>query len=150
MNSTLVIRALQKIMNQTVVSNAENSIKEIEKLRPQLVKAAQKVYDAWQVDEDGYDWQVGKGGICHLIADAFTEVIPSDFEITSVSSDHEVHVWIAVLAEDGIYKLDIPHEIYETGGGYNWEKIPDVEFEPNDITIEHIASVDEWDNYVEE
>lgn len=139
----LLINSLKKVL----ADNDLPSIKEIEKLKPKFAKAAQKVYDEWEVDEDGYDAEVGVGGICHLIADAILEEIPGDFEAVSISSDHEVHVWVALLAEEGIYQIDIPHGLYETGGGYNWTKIPDVQFESSDIIIEHIAHVNEWDNY---
>ena len=44
-------------------------------MRTQLAAAAQRVYDDWQVDAEGYDWQVGAGGICHLIAEAMQDVL---------------------------------------------------------------------------
>jgi len=122
-------------------------VKELDKLRAKLAKAAQKVYDNWELDEDGYDFEVGEGGICHLIADAFLDVLPHEIPATTISSDHEVHVWVAILTEDGVFRLDIPHGLYETGGGYNWKKIPDVKFEANDIIIDGIAQVEDWKDY---
>lgn len=142
-----LIAALKTILGDTEYKEGLVPVKELEKLRSKLAKAAQKVYDDWELDEDGYDSEVGVGGICHLIADAFLDELPHEIPATSISSDHEVHVWVAVLTEDGVYRLDIPHGIYETGGGYNWEKIPDVKFAANDVIIDHIAAVDEWENY---
>jgi hypothetical protein len=37
--------------------------------------------------------------------------------------------------KEGVYLIDIPYEVYETGGGYTWKKIPDVEFSKSDIVI---------------
>jgi len=38
----------------------------------------------------------------------------------------------------------------ETGGGYSWKKIPDVEFNRNDIVINRLSSdPSEYNNYVE-
>ena len=122
-------------------------ISDIEKLRPKFAKAAQEFYDAWEVVEDGYDAEVGVGGICHLIADAIPEVLPQELPYTSVSSDHKVHVWVAVLAEDGVYRIDIPHGLYETGGGYSWEKIPDITFDDQDLVIDQINHTNKWVNY---
>jgi len=31
--------------------------------------------------------------------------------------------------------VDIPPYTYETGGGYNWKKIPDVTFDASDIVF---------------
>lgn len=128
------------------------SVKEIEKLRPKLAKAAQEVYDSWELDEDGFDCEVGQGGVCHIIADALADVlVDNDIEVTTVSSDHEVHVWVAALVEEGIYLIDIPYGLYETGGGYSWQKIPDVEFEARDIVIDLLtADTDEWGDYTDE
>jgi len=47
----------------------------------------------------------------------------------------EQHVWIAVVAGGEAYHVDIPPSTYETGGGYNWRKLADVEFEPGDVMI---------------
>ena len=120
-------------------------------LRPQLAVAAQKVYDDWDAsDEVDGDWQVGSGGICHLIADAMLDVMARalpDLNMTTVSSSHEVHVYTIVGItkqpenedddkEEEYYIVDIRPYLYETGGGYSWQKIPDIEFTPDFITIE--------------
>lgn len=128
----------------------------LQSLRPALARAAQKVYDRW--DESDVDTYAG-GGICHLIVDALLPLIP--YEGTSVSSNWEVHVYIVcrVLTgpERGIWKVDIHPSYYETGGGYTWAKIPDVEFDASMISLERLSynpheigqytgdGEDEWD-----
>lgn len=127
-------------------------LNQLKALRPQFAAAAQEVYDEWDAsDEVDGDWQVGQGGICHLIADKILDVVASnipDLNMTTISSSHEVHVYVVAgrttiidpepppVTEDEYYSIDIRPYIYETGGGYNWKKIPDVVFTPDDITID--------------
>ena len=121
-------------------------------LKPELVAAAQSIYDQWDESED-----YAGGGICHLIADEFSTVL-WDHGIPSVGQSldiGEVHVWTIAysdkLDEDGdrdSYIIDINPSTYETGGGYSWKKIPDITFDENDIyfdtadadTVEHLIS----------
>lgn len=108
---------------------------QIKALIPQLLQAAQRVYDDWDEDEDEY----AGGGICHLIADAMCEVfMKAGIPCNTVSGQQgEVHVWSVVLIEEGeqpvVYSVDIPPYVYETGGGYSWQKIQGVTF-----TAEHL------------
>jgi hypothetical protein len=108
-------------------------------MRAQLAKAAQRIYDDWQLDTEGYDWQVGAGGICHLIADAMTDVLGKhNVWSQSQSCSHEVHVNVIAQFREGIYIVDINPYDYETGGGYTWKKRPDIEFTPDFVTASKI------------
>lgn len=113
-------------------------------LKPLLAKAAQAVYNQWQQNETGYcDIQMHSGGICHTIADAHMGVLyDAGFEevTTFNASIGENHVWVMVATSNGVYEVDIPPHVYETGGGYTWKKIPDVLFEPDDVVIKMISS----------
>ena len=124
-------------------------LQQLEALRPKLAQVAQKVYDEWDAsDEVNGDWQVGTGGICHLIADAMLGVIYDnipDIVATTISSSYEVHVFCVVGRttaneegdkEEDYYSIDIRPHVYETGGGYSWKKIPDVIFTPDCVEIE--------------
>lgn len=118
----------------------------IQQLKPELIKAAQRVYDAWELDEDGYDPDVGSGGICHLIADEICSVLyDHDIDCLTQSLEQgEVHVWTIAYdeeTEDAII-IDIPPRVYETGGGYTWEKIPNVTFDEDDMYFDHT----DWEN----
>jgi len=114
--------------------------------RAALAQKAQEVYDKW---DDGDIDTYGGGGICHFIAEEIAGyLIDQGFEATTISSDHEVHVWTAALVPGvGIFSVDIRPYVYETGGGYSWQKIPDVVFEAEDVLVEFIATEDEKDNY---
>jgi hypothetical protein len=121
-------------------------------IRVEMAQAAQKVYDQWYQNEEGFDEMYGGGGICHDIADAIVGVIydhiPNVIAGTVNPSCGENHVWTMVALEqeekdenedqgEG-YVVDIPYYVYEKGGGYSWTKISDVEFSPEDITISFV------------
>lgn len=115
------------------------SISVVEALKPQMVAVAQRVYDAWDQDEDGYDEEVGSGGICHLIADEIaTVLIDAGVETCTVSATHEVHVYCVVAVQEGVFEVDIPYRVYEIGGGYTWKKIPDVVLTVDDVLVSRL------------
>lgn len=104
-----------------------------------LVAVAQKVYDGWVQDEDD---DLNGGGICHLIAEAFCEVLgKAGVDAMTQSSSAEVHVYTLFRCKEGIYELDLPYRLYETGGGYTWHKKPGVKFEPDDLYFSQISPV---------
>ena len=107
------------------------SIKVAESLTMNMANAAQKIYDKWdESDVDTY----ANGGICHYIADAICEILNGhNIDCATVSASHEQHVYTVARFVEGVYSIDIHHSNYETGGGFSWKKIPDVEFTPRDI-----------------
>lgn len=110
----------------------------LEALKPAMAKAAQAIYDEWdqEASEDG-DLEVGFGGICDEIADAISSVVMShtDAEMHQGGHDGDDHAWNIFQVGDEAYGVDIPCFVYETGGGYSWKKIPDVQIRPSDIQI---------------
>lgn len=116
-------------------------------LKRKLAAAAQQVYDDWQPGEDD---DLNGGGICHLIADAFCEVLDAEgFAARTVSStmtEAGVHVYAAFEAAPGQYmRADIPYFVYEKGFGYSWEKLPEVIFDASDVIIDHLPwSEEDW------
>lgn len=116
------------------------SMKQAAAHKPEIVKRVQQRYNEWQQDAEGYDEEVGSGGVCHLFAEIVAEVLnDANFPTWTVSSNHEVHVYCVSQASDGVWEVDIPYCIYETGGGYTWTKIPDVTFENDDIVINQLS-----------
>ena len=115
-----------------------NSISEInDTVKGEMASKAQAVYDDWAQDENGEDIDLGRGGICHLIADDLVGVLYKHHinNVQTVCSSYEQHVYMVGAFKEGVYLIDIPYEVYETGGGYTWKKIPDVEFSKSDIVI---------------
>jgi hypothetical protein len=113
-------------------------------LRGTLARVAQSVYDDWGPDEDGNIWcrtEQSSGGICHLIADDLCDAIgKAGFECTTYSHDDIVHVSVFVKTAEGLVHVNIDPYLYETGGGYSWQKKPNVRFKPEDISIEILNS----------
>jgi hypothetical protein len=119
-----------------LVSAHETILSRTHPLRQQLAQAAQTVYDAWQVDEQGYDWQVGGGGICHLIADAMVDVLARyGVRASGQSCSHMVHVNVIAQFREGIFEVDINPYDYETGSGYSWKKLPDITFDKHFVQV---------------
>jgi hypothetical protein len=111
---------------------------DIKALRPELARAAQTVYDDWdESDEDTY----ADGGICHFIAEAIVGVLDQhDIDAQTVSSMAEVHVYTVCAVKDGVFVVDVPYSLYETGGGYKWRKRPGVTFDASDVTLDRLDS----------
>lgn len=123
----------------------------LHELRPLLAKAAQEEYDAWdQSDEEYGDPDLGFGGLCQNVADAIGNVL-TEHGIDSQTRDNngvgEQHVWVTANDDTHAYDVDIHPSHYETGGGYNWKKIPGVQFTPDHIDIDEVPreSVDEYE-----
>jgi len=116
------------------------SIAEIKAIMPQIVAAAQKEYEEWEVDENGMHWLLGSGGICQEIANAMADVLMNaGFEASIVSASiGEQHVYVVLKASEGIFSVDINPYLYETGGGYSWKKIPNVVFDESFIDIDKL------------
>jgi hypothetical protein len=130
-----------------------NSVKDInEKVVDSMVRSAQKEYDEWVVDTDGNDAEVGGGGICHLVADELINALSSNgiHNCQSVCATHEQHVYVICQFKEGIYEIDIPYSIYETGGGFSWKKIPNVKFNRNSVVINRLdGDPENINNYVD-
>lgn len=118
------------------------SVNIIKTISHELVTAAQRVYDAWYQNDEGWDEMYAGGGICHDIASAIQDVLSShNINCTTFSqSIGEVHVFAIAQFREGIYQVDIPPYVYETGGGYNWKKIKDVIFDTSDLLVSRISS----------
>ena len=121
----------------------------VKALAPKLAKLTQTVYDAW--DEDDKDTYAG-GGICHLIAEKIVDFLSDKrIECSTVSSSHEQHVYVVAKLRDGCYSIDVPHHIYELGGGFSWTKVPGVKFDAADIVFYRIsADPKEYENQIAE
>ena len=142
--------AVEHWMNRKGVRTAAVSLAErIRQLTPKFAEEAQKVLDDWVQDEEGYSEEYGSGGVCHIITEESFQSVLADAGIdsTSISSDHEVHVYAVAFDTDTkeAVLVDIRPWCYETGGGYTWRKIPEVVLEPGDVLIEEV----DYDDFVD-
>jgi hypothetical protein len=142
-----------KLFNLTEEYDEEDgdlpSITEVKKLLPNIVAAVQEEYDSWDENQDEY----AGGGICHLIADRICGVLGEhNIDCFTVSAEiGDQHVWTIAKVREGVYNVDINPHMYEMGGGYTWTKIPDVEFQVEDIEfdcVDHDPS--KFDRYIEQ
>ena len=129
--------------------NELKSINDVGVLIPHIVKAAQKEYDEW--DEANIDTYAG-GGICHFIADQIASILNDNgIACFTQSSSFEQHVYCIVQVREGIYEVDIHHSLYETGGGFSWNKRPDIHFNQGDVSISELSSnFDDISEYIED
>ena len=108
----------------------------LEKLRPQIAEGAQIIYNEWD-EESG---ELGGGGICDLIAESVATLInnsnPDWIAQTVLASVGEQHVFVIVGTPEGVYAVDIPPSVYESGAGFSWNKKPDIIFTPSDVDID--------------
>lgn len=106
-------------------------------LKAELVAAAQRVYDDWHQDEDGYDEVVGPGGICNLIADEFMEfAMGLGFETAQYTDWDACHTWCIVEVSGKWYNFDIPYQTYEVRHGPStFSKVENVELLTDDVQV---------------
>lgn len=124
----------------------------IHKRRAAFARAAQNVLDEWQQDDEGVDEVFGAGGACDAIANAFRDVL--DFEyidadghrrhpsVTDGGHPGDDHAWLIAYDDHEAVAVDLPANVYETGGGYRWRKRPGVRVHPSDLVIEPIKRSD--------
>ena len=130
-----------KLVRRTEMASGLKKVGAIHQAIPNLAKIAQKEYDTWEVDENGQDPELGEGGICQDIADGIaSHLAEMGIDAAPVTAQvGEQHVFVLAKLHDGVYEVDIPPSVYETGGGYNWKKIPGVKFTRNHFVINKVS-----------
>lgn len=107
-----------------------------------LVAAAQAVLDDWVQDADGYDEILGHGGACQDVAAAMAETLGalgvSDIATLYTGFDGG-HVFLVANLADGVFEIDIPPSVYETGAGYVWKKRAGVRLAATDVVVARLA-----------
>lgn len=110
--------------------------------------AAQQVYNSWEQDEEGMDTELGGGGICDEVSQAIAHVIVQNIHTADTAEggqEGDDHSWLVVYNQNEAYGVDISCHIYEKGGGYSWQKLSNVHFSPNDISIWEVSQPErEW------
>lgn len=110
-------------------------------LRSKIIEAAQKILDEWLQDDEGIDEVLGAGGVCDQISNAIMYIvgqhIPS-VNFTNGGQEGDNHAYPIIYNDERAFIVDIPHYVYEKGGGYSWKKIPNVILKENDVVIEEI------------
>ena len=112
----------------------------LQSLAPDLAEAAREVHAGWE-QVDGLDPDLGVGGICQDVAAAMCGVLDQHgFEaMTFHTTVGENHVFVVALAADGVYTVDIPPSVYESGSGFVWRKKEGAVFDASAVVIERIG-----------
>lgn len=116
------------------------TLEELDALRFEMVRVAQEELDAWQQDEDGFDEVLGAGGACGLIADRISSVLEEAGITTArMGTDFDGgHEFLVALVDEGVFMVDIPASVYETGSGYVWSKKEGVVLSPDDVVTTQV------------
>jgi hypothetical protein len=48
------------------------------------------------------------------------------------------HVFLVVNLADGVFRIDVPPGVYETGAGYVWRKRDGVQLLPEDLILDRV------------
>lgn len=114
-------------------------------LRPSLARAAQRVVDEWEQDDEGVDEEFGTGGACDAVARAMEDVIAQRMpgvEFRDGGQEGGDHAFVIVLTDSEAYAVDVPADVYETGGGYRWRKRRGAVISPEDVVVERLRRSD--------
>lgn len=150
-NEAEAIKKQKKSNSDEFRHNPNNTtLKNLLKLRKELVKAAQYIYDEWNQDSEGFDEHWGEGGICDFIAEDWQKIL-KNYGIKSTFGstpwDKGDHQFLIVKTVEGNFKIDLPFNKYEklkkvrTGwlrGQKHYFKKLGVRFKINDITIKKV------------
>lgn len=146
----MLIKTFINIIKEQISQNKSDMYENLLNIRGDLILAAQKIYNEWKQDEDGYDEVYGSGGICDDIAGAMCSVIYSktEYGCFTLYNEYDCHTsaYVYDIEKKLLYMVDIPPYVYETGTAYTWRKIKDVEFFIRNVTIEEY----DYDDYLNE
>ena len=132
------LKRFRKLLRESLGLDSVDLGDKLKLLKPKIAEIAQEVYDYW--DEEDVDTYAG-GGICHLVADKVSIYLDSlGISAMPFSLDWKQHVVTIAFDEESqsAYMVDIPENVYETGGGFSWKKIQDVEITDYDVEIQAV------------
>lgn len=120
----------------------DDIIDDIERIARDLARAAQEVYDDWD-QVDGYSDAYGTGGICDDVAADMAQVITRKLRVDAYPqyNEYDTHTSVFVQVDEirALIKVDIHPSYYEEGYGYTWQKIPNVRFKGDMVTVEDFS-----------
>lgn len=120
-------------------------------IKTEICVYAQQAYNEWNQNEEGYDEELGTGGICQIVADEMLDVLHSHgiYNVQTQCSD-DPHVYLIGKFKEGIFTIDIPYHVYESGGGWSWKKKPDVKFDVHHVIVWRLdPSYRKWKKYTD-
>jgi hypothetical protein len=95
-------------------------VKQVHAAKSEMAKLAQEVYDGWEQDEQGVNVELGTGGICDEINKALQGHLNNmGVETADGGQPGDEHAYTIANLKEGVYSINIPPGVYETGGGYS-------------------------------
>lgn len=112
----------------------------VQSLAPALAQAAAEIYHAWDASDPEFgDAEHGFGGICDAVSQEMGDILAHhDIDTAEAGQTGDGHAWLIAYDEAEAVEVDLPYHHYETGGGYEWQKIPDVKIIPEMLEIHSI------------
>ena len=111
---------------------SESLLDRLSNLRSDIANMAQSIYDDWDQEDDEY----GTGGICDAISMGISDILAeNDIEVTDGGHEGDDHSYIVAYDDQSAFIVNIPSYVYESGAGYNWTKLGDVQLTPDDVEI---------------
>jgi hypothetical protein len=145
-----IIKLIEQEVKNIIKESDNKLYNTLLSLRKDFIISAQKVYDEWDQDEEGYDEEYGSGGICDDIADSMCDVIneKTNYGCFHLYNEYDCHTSIYVYDESNklLYNVDIPPYVYETGYGYTWKKNKNISFNINNVEIIEL----DYSHYIDE
>lgn len=125
-----------KLVKKVLLEQKSDAEQEIRRKLPEIVKAAQKEYDEWDQDGDGYSEELGSGGICDRIQNQIGDILSGEgFDVIDGGQEGDDHAFLFATKNGESFSVDIHPSVYETGGGYSWKKKPGVIFKSEHVDI---------------
>lgn len=113
---------------------SESLLDKLSDLKSDIVDMAQTIYDDWD-QEDDYN-EYGTGGICDAISTGIGDILAeNEIEMTDGGHEGDDHSHVIAYDDQSAYIVNIPSYVYESGAGYNWTKLGDVQLTPDDVEI---------------
>lgn len=150
---------MKKIIITEQIYSSVKIVADLKQLFPLFLEAAQKVYDSWNQDEEGYDEMYGSGGICDDIASEICTIVSrkTNYGCFTYYNEYNYHTVCYVYVCNDIenqedygrghmFTVDIPYNNYEEGSGYTFKKIPNVKFTADMIEIKDMSGF--FDEYI--
>jgi GNAT superfamily N-acetyltransferase len=109
----------------------------LQTLRPQLAAAANEAIHE-------FEWEHG-GGACDDVSSALGDVL-AEAGLGTLEGGHDGddHAWLIAYDEETreACGVDVPASVYETGGGYSWQRLEGTSVTPGNVALWPIAFED--------
>jgi hypothetical protein len=114
---------------------SESLLDKLSDLRPDIAEMAQSIYDNW--DQEGNEYgNNGNNRICDTVSTGIGDILAeNDIDMTESGHEGDDHSCIVAYDDQSAYIVGVPYYLYESGAGYSWTKLDNVQLTPDDVEI---------------